>query len=129
MTIPSSSISLELLIFFSLIFKTKEVFCLSLRIINWNLLGLAFGELASNQLSTFSRSYFRFEKIGSNFWSKLHNVLSSAKLQTSDFITLRNKSLINILKRSDPSIEPCGTPMYVSNQELKDDPILILCLR
>ena len=87
MTIPRSSISLELLIFFPLIFETKEVFCLSPRIINWNLLGLAFRKLAWNQLSTFSRSYLRFEKIVSNFLSKLYNMLSPAKLQTSDFTT------------------------------------------
>ena len=81
------------------IYNTKEVFCLSPRIINWNLLGFAFRELAWNQLSRFSRSYLRFEKIMSNFLSKLYNVLSPAKLQTSDFIKLRNKSLINVLKR------------------------------
>ena len=74
MTIPRSSISLELLIFFPFIFKTKEVFCLSPRIINWNLLGFAFRELAWNQLSTFSRSYLRSEKIVSNFLSNLYNV-------------------------------------------------------
>ena len=43
-----SSIFLELLIFFPLIFKTKEVFCLSPRT-TWNLLGFAFRELALNQ--------------------------------------------------------------------------------
>ena len=93
MAIPRSSISLELLIFFPLIFKAKGVFCFSSRIINWNLLGFIFSELAWNQLSTFSRSYLRFEKIASNLLSKLCNVLSSAKLQTSDFITLRKRSL------------------------------------
>ena len=126
--IPRSSITLELLILFPLISKTKGVSCLSSRIINCNLLGFAFRELAWNQLSAFSRSYFRFEKILSNFLSKLYNVLSSAKLQSSDFITLRKKPLINILKRSSPSIEPCGTPMNILNQELKDDPILVPCL-
>ena len=53
--------------------------------------------------------------------------MSSVKLQTSDFTMLRSKSLINLLKRSDPTIEPCEMPMYISNQELKDDPILVLC--
>ena len=128
-SILRSSIFLELLIFFPLIFKTKEVFCLSSRIINWNLLGFDFTELAWNQLSTFSRSYLRFEKIVRNVLIKLYSVLPSEKLQTSNFITLRNKWLINILKRSSPSIEPCGMPMYMSNEELKDDPILVLCLQ
>ena len=128
MAMPRSSISLELLILFPLIFKTKGVSCLSSRVINCNLLGFAFRELAWNQLSAFSRSYFRFEKILSNFLSKRYNVLSSEKLQSSDFITLRKRPLINILKRSGPSIEPCGTPMNISNQELKDDSILVLCL-
>ena len=119
MTIQRSSISLELLIFFPLKFKTKRLFCLSPRIINSNLLGFASRELAWNQLSTFARLYLRFEKIVSNFLPKLYNVLSSAKLQISDFITLRKRSLINILKGSGPSIESCGTTMYMSNQELK----------
>ena len=80
MIIPRSSISLELLIAFPLIFKTKEVFCLSPRIINWNLLGFAFRELAWNQLSTFSRSYLRFEKIVSNFsWMIVGNDTSYTK--------------------------------------------------
>ena len=50
-----------------------------------------------------------FEKIVSKFLSKQYNLLPSAKLQTSDFTKLRNKSLTNILKRGGPSIESCGT--------------------
>ena len=77
--------------FFPLIFKSKEVFCLSPRILNWNLLEFDFRELASYQLSTFSRLYLSSEKIVS---STLYNVLSSTNFQTSDFTTLRSKSLI-----------------------------------
>ena len=79
-TIPRSLISLELLISFPLIFKTKGVFCLSPRIINWYLIGFAFRELAWNQLSTFSRPYLRFEKIVSNFsWLIVGNYTSYTK--------------------------------------------------
>ena len=37
-------------------------------------------------------------------------VLSSAKFERSVFVIQRYKSFMNILKRSGPSIDPCGTP-------------------
>ena len=77
----------------------KKVFCLSPRIISWIFLGFACRELIWNQLNTFLRPYL------STFLSELCNVLSSAKLQTCDFTVLKNKLLINIWKRSGPSIE------------------------
>ena len=37
-------------------------------------------------------------------------VLSSAKLQISDFSMKKKISLMNILNSRGPNIEPCGTP-------------------
>ena len=56
-------------------------------------------------------------------------MLSSAKLQTSDFVMKKNKSFMKILKRIGPRIEPCGTPVLMSHHELKDEPIFVLCFR
>ena len=50
----------------------------------------------------------------------MYNVLSSAKLQTSDFVMEKNKSFMNILKRRGPRIDPCGTSVLISHHELKD---------
>ena len=38
----------------------------------------------------------------------------------------KNKSLINILNEKGPRIEPCGTTVLISQQELNDEPILVL---
>ena len=56
-------------------------------------------------------------------------MLSSAKLQTSDFIMEKNKSFTKMLNNKGPSIHPCGTPVSISRHELKDDPIFVPCLR
>ena len=39
----------------------------------------------------------------------------------------KNKSLINILNKRGPSIDPYGTPVLISHQELNDEPILVCC--
>ena len=54
------------------------------------------------------RSIFRLTKMFSNFLSQLYKVLSSAKLQTPDLMIIKDKSLMIILNRSGPRIEPCG---------------------
>ena len=54
---------------------------------------------------------------------QLNNLLSNAKLQTSDFVTENNKSLINILTRRGPRINSCGTPVLISYHELNAEPI------
>ena len=56
-------------------------------------------------------------------------MLSSANLQTSDFVLKKNKSFMKILKGIGPRIEPCGTPVLMSHHELKDEPIFVLCFR
>ena len=56
-------------------------------------------------------------------------MLSSAKLQTCDFVMKKNKSFMRILKRIGPRIEPCGTPVFMSHYELKDEPVFALCFR
>ena len=56
-------------------------------------------------------------------------MLSSAKLHISDLIWRRNKSLMKMLKSKGPKIDPCGIPAMMSYQELKEQPILVLCLR
>ena len=53
-------------------------------------------------------------------------MLSSAKLHASDFFMGKNKSLINILNKLI-WIDPCGTPVLISNQELNYEPILVRC--
>ena len=50
-------------------------------------------------------------------------VLSSAKLHTSDFFMEKIKSLINILNKRGPRIDPCE-PLLMSEQELNGEPIL-----
>ena len=54
-------------------------------------------------------------------------VLSSAKLQVSDFFTKKKILLINILKNSGPNIEPWGIPQQISNHLLYEEPTLVLC--
>ena len=60
---------------------------------------------------------------------QLWNVLSSAKLHISDLTWRRYKSLMTMLKSKGPKIDPCGIPVIMSYQELKEQPILVLCLR
>ena len=50
-------------------------------------------------------------------------VLSSAKFHTSDFFMENIKSLINILNKRGPRIDPCE-PLLMSEQELNGEPIL-----
>ena len=62
-----------------------------------------------------------------NSLSQLCSVLSSAKLYT-DLIRRRNKSLMKMLKSKSPKIDPCAIPVIMSYEELKGQPILVLCL-
>ena len=54
-------------------------------------------------------------------------MLSSAQLQTSDFVIEKNKSFMKILKRKGRRIDPCGTPVLILCLELKQELILVLC--
>ena len=49
-------------------------------------------------------------------------VLSSAKLQISDFSTKTKILLMNILNINGPNIEPCGIPWQISNHLLYEEP-------
>ena len=71
--------------------------------------GLMFTELILIKSNTFLRSYLRFGNTCSRFLLQLYDVLSSAKLQTSDFVMEQNKSFIKTLKKRRPRIDPCGT--------------------
>ena len=57
-----------------------------------------------------------------------YTVLSSAKLQISDFYTKKKISLMNILNNSGPNIEPRGIPPQISDHLLYEGPTLVLCL-
>ena len=54
----------------------------------------------------------------SMFFPTLYGILSSAKLQTPDFLINENKSFINMIKSKDPTKDPCETPFIISRQEL-----------
>ena len=58
-------------------------------------------------------SIFRLTKMFSIFLSQLYKVLSSAKLQTPDLMIIKDKSLMIILNKSRPRIEPCGALTYM----------------
>ena len=53
-------------------------------------------------------------------------MLSSAELHISDFFMEKNKSLINILNKRGPRIDPCGTAVSISHRELKNESILVV---
>ena len=55
-----------------------------------------------------------------------YTVLSSAKLQISDFSTKKKISLINILNNSGPNIEPWGITRQISDHLLYEGPTLVL---
>ena len=109
-TIPSSSTSLKLLIFLTLIFKAKEVLCLSPRITKWNL---------RNWFWTNSKHFW------DHIWDlKKHFLIFCQKCimcchprnrKTSDFAILRDKSLINIFKKKRPK----NWPLWNANVDVK----------
>ena len=90
---------------------------------------ISFHRVNLNQSNTFLRSYLRFGNTCSRFLLQLYSVLSSAKLQTFDFVMKKNKSFMIILKRIGPRIQPCSTPVFMSHHELKDKRIFVLCFR
>ena len=120
---PSNVSSVELSVLFLPISKTKESSSFVPRTINWNLPGFAFNELMLNQAKTLLRSDSRFLNTNSNSLLELYKVLSSAKLHTSDNLITKNKSFMYILKSKGPKIEPWGTPLIISYQELYEEPI------
>ena len=57
-----------------------------------------------------------------------YTVLSSAKLQISDFSTKKEMSLMNILNNSGSNIEPWDIPRQIKDHLLYEEPTLVLCL-
>ena len=53
-------------------------------------------------------------------------VLSSAKLQISDFSFKKKISLMNILNNNRHNIEPFGIPQQISDHLLYQEPTLVL---
>ena len=74
-------------------------------------------------------SYLRFDMTAPNSLLQLQSVLPAAKLHISDLIWRRKKSLMKMLKSKGPKIDPSGIPVIMSYQELKEQPILVLCLQ
>ena len=56
-----------------------------------------------------------------------YTVLSSVKLQISDFSKEEKISLRNILNSNGPNIEPYGIPRQISDYLQYEEPMLVLC--
>ena len=89
-----------------------------LSIMNRNFSGFAFMKLVFNQYKSLLASCFRFSNTVFKFAPQEYKVLSSAKLQISDFSMTKNKSFINMLNNKGPSMEPCGIPCLISDHLL-----------
>ena len=57
----------------------------------------------------------------------MHKMLCRLHSQTLVFSVGKNKSLIQILNKSDPSTAPCGTPKSISVHLPKPVLSLVLC--
>ena len=82
--------------------------------INWNFWGLAFSELALNQFKTMVMSCSKQFSITDRLGLDLYKVLSSAKLQMSDFSINIMRLFIKILNMRGRRIEPWGIPVKIS---------------
>ena len=71
--------------------------------------------------------HIRSSLILARSFSHEYTVLSSAKLQISDFPTKKEIPLIKILDNSGPNIEPWGIPRQISDHLLNEEPTLVLC--
>ena len=79
---------------------------------------VCFMELILNQYKSLLASCSRFSNTVFKFAPQEHKVLSSAKLQISDFSMAKNRSLINMLNNKGPSMETCGIPCLISDHLL-----------
>ena len=68
--------------------------------------GLAFNEFNLNQFNILFVSKIKFYLISVNLFPHEYKVLSSAKLQISDYSIIMNILLINTLKKIGPNIDP-----------------------
>ena len=80
-------------------------------------------------VNRFFKSHLRLQNTFSRFLLQIYSVLSSAKLQTFDFVIEKNKSLINILKSRGSRTEPFDTPVLIPYHETNAKPILVYCLQ
>ena len=71
--------------------------------------------------------HIKYSLILGKSFPHVYIVLSSAKLQISDFSTKNKISLINILNNNGPNVEPCDTPRQISDHLLYEEPTLVLC--
>ena len=94
----------------------------------WNLDGFAIREFALNQSSKLLISWNRTWRIYSTEEPAQDITLSSAQLNNEHFSEKKKISLIKILNKRGPSIEPCGTPRSTSSQLLLWSHMLTLCL-
>ena len=96
------------------------------KIIYWNLPWFGLNELTVNHINTFFKSNWRLAKILLSNLLQEYIVLSSAKLQISHFKTKKNKSLMKILNKSGPRIDPWGIPQIIFHHSLNTEPIFVL---
>ena len=71
--------------------------------------------------------HIRFSLILARPFPHEYTVLSSAKLQISNFSRKKKISLINILNNSGLNIEPWGIPRQILDHLLYEEPTLVLC--
>ena len=87
------------------------------RNISWNFDGLATISLSLSHCISVFVSISSLKEMVSNSFPQAYRVVSSTKIQI----------LIKTLKRTGPSIDPCGAPSIISNHSLKDEPTLTPC--
>ena len=97
------------------------------KVIYWNLSAFGLDELTVNDINTFFKSNWRLVKILLNNLLQGCIVLSSALLEISHFKTKKNKSLMKILNKSGPRIDPWGIPQIIFHHSLNTEPISVLC--
>ena len=97
------------------------------RIIYWNLPWFGFKELTVNHINTFFKSIRRLVKILLDNLLQEYIVLSSAKLQLSHLKTKKNKSLMKILNKKGPRIDPWGIPQIIFHHSPNTGTIFVFC--
>ena len=116
-----------------MVFPSKDIlysmFLYFERNISWNFNGLATISLSLSHFVAVYVSISSWLEMVSKSFPQAYRVDSSAKLQITVSFMKRSKSLIKVLKRIGPSIDPCGNPRMISNHSLKDELIFDLwCL-
>lgn len=109
--------------------RLKNLPSLGPRNINWNLTRSAFEKLYLNQVKTFAISNSKFDKTFRKSVSQQYNLLSSANSHISDLIWRRKRALEKIIKSVGLKIDPGCIPVIMPSQELKEDSVLVHCLR